>query len=144
MAGNGSQQSRRAWSYRTASRFTTGHSTSPRSSASCATMASKGDSIPCRNPPWSVAICRQTDTTAGDISPSVPTASSHVPIGAPCNVCDQKGYAQITRMNADGSGREVFATGIRSTVGFTWHPVTKELWFTDNGRDWLGEDVAAR
>lgn len=70
-----------------------------------------------------------------------PDGKLYVPIGAPCNVCDQKGYAQITRMNADGSGREVFATGIRNTVGFTWHPVTKELWFTDNGRDWLGEDV---
>jgi glucose/arabinose dehydrogenase len=70
-----------------------------------------------------------------------PDGKLYVPIGAPCNVCDQKGYAQITRMNADGTGREVFATGIRNTVGFTWHPVTKELWFTDNGRDWLGEDV---
>jgi glucose/arabinose dehydrogenase len=70
-----------------------------------------------------------------------PDGKLYVPIGAPCNVCDQKGYAAITRMNADGSGREVFATGIRNTVGFTWHPVTKELWFTDNGRDWLGEDV---
>jgi glucose/arabinose dehydrogenase len=44
-------------------------------------------------------------------------------------------------MNANGTSREVFATGIRNTVGFTWHPVTKELWFTDNGRDWLGDDV---
>ncbi len=70
-----------------------------------------------------------------------PDGKLYVPIGAPCNVCDQKGYAQITRMNADGSGREVFATGIRNSVGLTWHPVTKELWFTDNGRDWLGEDV---
>jgi glucose/arabinose dehydrogenase len=70
-----------------------------------------------------------------------PDGKLYVPIGAPCNVCDQKGYAAITRMNADGTGREVFATGIRNTVGFTWHPVTKELWFTDNGRDWLGEDV---
>ncbi len=70
-----------------------------------------------------------------------PDGKLYVPIGAPCNVCDQKGYAHITRMNADGSSREVFATGIRNTVGLTWHPVTKEMWFTDNGRDWLGEDV---
>ena len=47
----------------------------------------------------------------------------------------------ITRMNADGSGQEVFARGIRNTVGFTWHPITKQLWFTDNGRDWLGDDA---
>jgi glucose/arabinose dehydrogenase len=44
-------------------------------------------------------------------------------------------------MNADGTGREIFARGIRNSVGFTWHPETKELWFTDNGRDMLGEDV---
>lgn len=70
-----------------------------------------------------------------------PDGKLYVPIGAPCNVCDQKGYAVITRMNPDGSGREVFASGVRNTVGFTWHPVTHELWFTDNGRDYLGDDA---
>jgi len=65
----------------------------------------------------------------------------YVPIGAPCNVCDQDGYAVITRMNPDGSDREVFARGVRNTVGFTWHPQTRELWFTDNGRDWMGDDL---
>ena len=69
-----------------------------------------------------------------------PDGKLYVPIGAPCNVCDQKDHAVITRMNADGSGREVFARGVRNTVGFTWHPQTRELWFTDNGRDWLGDD----
>jgi len=64
----------------------------------------------------------------------------YVSIGAPCNVCDQDGYAVITRMNPDGSDREVFARGVRNTVGFTWHPQTRELWFTDNGRDWMGDD----
>ena len=44
-------------------------------------------------------------------------------------------------MKADGSGVEVFARGIRNTVGFDWHPQTKELWFTDNGRDRQGDDV---
>jgi glucose/arabinose dehydrogenase len=44
-------------------------------------------------------------------------------------------------MNTDGSAFEVFAEGIRNTVGFAWHPGTKELWFTDNGRDWLGDDA---
>ena len=72
-----------------------------------------------------------------------PDGKLYVPIGAPCNVCNEPKYAVITRMNADGSGQEVFARGIRNTVGFTWHPATKQLWFTDNGRDWLGDDAAA-
>ena len=70
-----------------------------------------------------------------------PDGKLYVPIGAPCNVCDQPKYASITRMNPDGSDREVFASGVRNSVGFTWHPVTQELWFTDNGRDHLGDDV---
>jgi len=70
-----------------------------------------------------------------------PDNKLYFPIGAPCNVCNEPKYAMITRMNADGSGQEVFARGIRNTVGFTWHPVTKQLWFTDNGRDWLGDDA---
>jgi len=44
------------------------------------------------------------------------------------------------RMNRDGTGLEIFARGVRNTVGFDWHPETKELWFTDNGRDWMGDD----
>ncbi len=69
-----------------------------------------------------------------------PDGKLYVPIGAPCNICDEQGYAVIIRMNADGSAREVFARGVRNTVGFTWHPGTGEMWFTDNGRDWLGDD----
>jgi glucose/arabinose dehydrogenase len=67
----------------------------------------------------------------------------YVPVGAPCNVCepDPDRYALIKRMKPDGSSVEVIARGIRNTVGFDWHPVTKELWFTDNGRDWLGDNV---
>jgi glucose/arabinose dehydrogenase len=67
----------------------------------------------------------------------------YVPVGAPCNVCerDDKRYASIMRMNADGTGLEVFASGVRNSVGFDWHPRTKELWFTDNGRDMLGDDL---
>ncbi|MBL7858335.1 MAG: sorbosone dehydrogenase family protein [Cyclobacteriaceae bacterium] len=72
-----------------------------------------------------------------------PDGKLYVPVGAPCNICESKDpiYASITRMNADGSGREIFSNGVRNTVGFTWHPETKELWFTDNGRDMLGDDV---
>ena len=69
-----------------------------------------------------------------------PDGKLYVPIGAPCNVCNEPKYAVITRMNPDGSDYEVFARGVRNTVGFTWHPVSKQLWFTDNGRDWLGDD----
>lgn len=72
-----------------------------------------------------------------------PDGKLYVPVGAPCNICESKDevYASITRINPDGSGREIFASGVRNTVGFTWHPVTKELWFTDNGRDMLGDDI---
>jgi glucose/arabinose dehydrogenase len=70
-----------------------------------------------------------------------PDNKLYISIGAPCNVCDDKGFAQIIRMNADGSEREVFASGIRNSVGFTWHPESEELWFTDNGRDMLGDDI---
>jgi glucose/arabinose dehydrogenase len=66
----------------------------------------------------------------------------YVPVGAPCNICDADPdrYAVIMRMRPDGTGLETFARGVRNTVGFDWHPATKELWFTDNGRDWLGDD----
>lgn len=72
-----------------------------------------------------------------------PDGKLYVPVGAPCNVCSREDerYSSIMRMNADGSELEVYASGIRNTVGFAWHPVTKELWFTDNGRDELGDDV---
>jgi len=74
-----------------------------------------------------------------------PDGKLYVPVGAPCNVCDKQNpvYASITRMNADGSGFEIYARGIRNTVGFTWHPSTNQLWFTENGRDNLGNDVPA-
>jgi len=72
-----------------------------------------------------------------------PDGKLYVPVGAPCNICESKDpvYASITRMNADGTGREVFANGVRNSVGFTWHPTTKQMWFTDNGRDMLGDDT---
>lgn len=65
----------------------------------------------------------------------------YISIGAPCNVCDKFGYGQIMRMNPDGSGRETYASGVRNSVGFTWHPDTGALWFTDNGRDMMGDDM---
>ncbi len=70
-----------------------------------------------------------------------PDGLLYVPVGAPCNVCNpgDERFASIMRMKPDGSGLEVFAKGIRNTVGFDWHPRTGELWFTDNGRDWMGD-----
>jgi glucose/arabinose dehydrogenase len=68
----------------------------------------------------------------------------YVPVGAPCNVCERgedARYASITRMKPDGSGVEVFASGVRNSVGFDFHPATGQLWFTDNGRDMMGDDV---
>ncbi len=73
-----------------------------------------------------------------------PDGKLYVPVGAPCNICerlDDPRYASITRINPDGSGLEIVAHGVRNSVGFDWHPVTGELWFTDNGRDMIGDEV---
>ncbi len=73
-----------------------------------------------------------------------PDGKLYVPVGAPCNIClrdDDPRYASIMRMNPDGSDLEIFANGIRNTVGFDWQPGTNELWFTDNGRDLMGDDI---
>ena len=71
-----------------------------------------------------------------------PDGNLYVPVGAPCNVCRKEApvYATITRLDPFSGGFEIFAHGVRNSVGFDWHPVTGELWFTDNGRDWLGDD----
>lgn len=72
-----------------------------------------------------------------------PDGKLYVPVGAPCNICerDPDRYAALHRMNPDGSDLERVARGIRNTVGFDWHPKTGELWFSDNGRDLLGDDT---
>lgn len=72
-----------------------------------------------------------------------PDGKLYVPVGAPCNIClsEDSLFATITRINSDGTGREIIAHGVRNTVGFDWHPKTGELWFTDNGRDMMGDDV---
>lgn len=71
-----------------------------------------------------------------------PDGKLYVPVGAPCNVCDPKQeiYSSLTRINEDGTRFEIVAKGIRNTVGFDWNPQTKNLWFTDNGRDNMGDD----
>ena len=71
-----------------------------------------------------------------------PDNKLYVPVGQPGNnVIPSDRHGQIRRINLDGSGAEVVARGVRNTVGFDWHPVSKELYFTDNGRDWVSEDV---
>ena len=73
-----------------------------------------------------------------------PDGMLYVPVGGPCNVCeraDDPRFATILRMKPDGTGTEIFASGVRNSVGFDWHPQTREMWFTDNGRDLLGDDI---
>jgi glucose/arabinose dehydrogenase len=73
-----------------------------------------------------------------------PDGKLYTAIGAPCNICNpDKPYASLVRMNEDGSGLEILARGIRNTVGFDWHPTTNSLYFTDNGRDLLGDTTPA-
>ena len=77
-----------------------------------------------------------------------PDNKLYVPVGAPCNICNpsleekynfDKRYASIMRLNGDEW--EYVARGVRNTVGFDWHPKTKKLYFGDNGRDWMGDDM---
>jgi len=72
-----------------------------------------------------------------------PDGMLYVPVGAPCNICRSHDarYAALHRMRPDGTALEIFAEGIRNTVGFDWHPGTGELWLTDNGRDRMGDDI---
>jgi hypothetical protein len=72
-----------------------------------------------------------------------PDNKLYISIGSPCNVCEVNPgmHGLIRRQNLDGSNIEIVARGVRNSVGFDWHPQTKELWFTDNGRDMMGDDV---
>jgi len=84
-----------------------------------------------------------TDTSHGWKSIAFgPDGRLYVPIGAPCNICDPgTTHAKMISMKPDGSDWQDVAFGIRNSVGFDWQPSTKELWFTDNGRDMLGDDL---
>ncbi len=74
-----------------------------------------------------------------------PEGMLYIPVGAPCNICVSEDpiFASITRLDVSkpGAKPEIYAHGVRNSVGMTWHPETKELWFTDNGRDMLGDDT---
>ncbi len=66
-----------------------------------------------------------------------------IPIGVPCNICNRDGYGLIGLLDLKRNAFEVYARGVRNSVGFDWHPGTRELWFTDNGRDWMGDELPA-
>ncbi|MEZ4827200.1 MAG: PQQ-dependent sugar dehydrogenase [Bacteroidia bacterium] len=74
-----------------------------------------------------------------------PDDKLYIPVGAPCNIClsEEEIYASVSRINPDGTGHEVFAHGVRNSVGFDWDPETGDLWFTSNGRDFMGDDMPA-
>lgn len=72
-----------------------------------------------------------------------PDGNMYVSVGSTCNVCVEtdRRRAAILRFKPDGSDMTLYARGLRNAVGFAWHPETRELWATDNGRDWLGNDA---
>jgi len=98
-----------------------------------------------RNPPAPITVTSglPTETHHGwKFIAFGPDGMLYVPVGAPCNSCEPGArYANIQRMKPDGSGRETVAAGVRNSVGFDWNPRDRSLWFTDNGRDMLGDDV---
>ncbi len=97
-------------------------------------------------PPEPVTV---TDTLPGDrhhggkFLKIGPDEKIYFTIGAPCNVCikEDNRYATISRMDLDGRNYEIYAAGVRNSVGFDWHTETNELWFTDNGRDRMGDNA---
>ncbi|MCE2447938.1 MAG: PQQ-dependent sugar dehydrogenase [Candidatus Latescibacteria bacterium] len=71
-----------------------------------------------------------------------PDGLLYVPVGAPCNICASPDpYASIGRLDPSTGDFEVVSRGVRNSVGFDWHPETGEMWFTENGRDWMGDDL---
>lgn len=72
-----------------------------------------------------------------------PDGKLYIPVGIPCNICDEEGFGEIRRMNPDGSDLETYARGVRNTVGLAFHPENGQLWFTENGKDMMGDDIPA-
>ena len=72
-----------------------------------------------------------------------PDGDLYTPVGVPCNVCisTDNRHGRVLIMDPDTGAHETYARGVRNSVGFDWHPVTEDLWFTDNGRDWMGDDL---
>src|SRR6516225_2886706 len=136
------KSSPRAWTGRTASPSTTARSTSPKARKFRSSKRSRTISTIRRSPSSSTISSPTTSRTVGKFIAVGPDNKLYINVGAPCNIClPPETNAQITRMNLDGSGAETYVRGVRNSVGFDFHPVTKELYFTDNGRDWLSEDL---
>ena len=98
------------------------------------------------NPPRPVVVSESFPTDAHHGWKFIrfgPDGQLYVPVGAPCNLCepDPARYAAMFRMRPDGTALEQYARGVRNSVGFDWRPETNELWFTDNGRDWFGNNA---
>jgi len=70
-----------------------------------------------------------------------PDGRLFIPVGAPCNICEEDGFAEIRTLDLDSSEMTTYAHGVRNSVGLAFHPDTDELWFTDNGRDMMGDDI---
>lgn len=71
-----------------------------------------------------------------------PDGKLYTTVGAPCNICEVSGYeGTILRMNPDGSTPEIYARGVRNSVGLAFHPQMGDLWFTDNNTDMMGDDT---
>jgi glucose/arabinose dehydrogenase len=98
------------------------------------------------SPPGKKKVIVPNLPTGGHFTRTVgfgPDGKMYVSIGSSCNICEEKDErrAAILQFNPDGSGERIFAKGLRNAVGFTWRPGTEEMWATDNGRDWLGDDL---
>ena len=70
-----------------------------------------------------------------------PDGALYISEGVPCNVCDEDDPRYGTILKLENNNLSIFADGVRNSVGFDWHPETKEMYFTDNGRDWMGDDI---
>lgn len=105
------------------------------------------------SPPAPTTIWTQSNTQFSNHSWKYiafgPDGKLYVPVGSPCNICNTDNdpqyvpnlYSRIFRMDDNGANVQEVAKGVRNTVGLAWHPTTGELWFSDNGRDSLGDDL---
>jgi glucose/arabinose dehydrogenase len=98
------------------------------------------------SPPGKKEVIVPNLPTGGHFTRTVgfgPDGKMYVSIGSSCNICEEKDKrrAAILQFNPDGTGGKIFAKGLRNAVGFTWRPGTEEMWATDNGRDWLGDNL---
>ena len=127
---------------RAASRSGTARSTSPTSTRSTNTTTPRQTSTTCHSRRSFMTTCRPTFRMAGNIWRSTRTAGSTSPFGPPCNIClPPTSTAQIRHIDPANGLAEIVALGVRNSVGGDVDPRTGDYWFTENARDWLGDDV---